>query len=397
MYLDHNATTQPEARVVAAMVQALEVQWANPSSVHRAGQEVRHAVELARESVARLIGANPGELVVTSGGTESANLAVQGSFFRWQGRRDVIVTTPVEHSAVRETAEMLAARHGAQVVQLAVDSAGVAEPEQLCDVLAEYGNRVACVSVQAANNETGVIQPVEALAAAVKSQGDRGLVFHCDATQLVGKSPVDVDRLGVDLMTFSPHKFHGPKGVGFLFVRSGKRVAPVMAGGAQERQRRGGTEHVAGIVGAGVAADLARERLADWYDEQGQPLPGHPEGVRRHFEHCVQQAVSDCVVNAVGARHGRVWTTSNVAFPRLQAEAILLLLSERGVYASAGAACSSGSLEPSPVLRAMGMAPEQAHGSVRFSFSHETELDAIDRAVEVVGDVIARLKSTLPI
>ncbi|NOG53543.1 MAG: aminotransferase class V-fold PLP-dependent enzyme [Planctomycetes bacterium] len=226
VYLDHNATTQPEARVVAAMVQALEVQWANPSSVHRAGQEVRHAVELARESVARLIGANPGELVVTSGGTESANLAVQGSFFRWQGRRDVIVTTPVEHSAVRETAEMLAARHGAQVVQLAVDSAGVAEPEQLCDVLAEYGNRVACVSVQAANNETGVIQPVEALAAAVKSQGDRGLVFHCDATQLVGKSPVDVDRLGVDLMTFFPAQVSRAEGGGVLVCAVGQASGP---------------------------------------------------------------------------------------------------------------------------------------------------------------------------
>lgn len=397
VYLDHNATTRPDARVVDAVVRALDTVWANPSSVHRAGQDARHAVELARESVAGLIGCRPGELIITSGGTESVNLALQGSFHRWQGKRDIIVTTPVEHSAVRQTAELLAERHGAHVIWLPVDADGVVEPEHVSDVLTEHGTRIACVSIQAANNETGVIQPIADQVRVMREHGDRGIAFHCDATQIVGKAPVDVTRMDVDLLSFSPHKFHGPKGIGFLYVKSGRRLAPILAGGSQERSRRGGTENVPGMLGAGVACDLAAERLSRWYDGQGAATAEHPQQVKARFERLLTQTISPCTINGAEARYGRTWTTSNVAFPCLEAEAILLLLSEGGVYASAGAACSSGSLEPSPVLRAMGLPEKLAHGSVRFSFSHETEMVEIERAVAVIGDVINRLSTTLPI
>ncbi len=398
IYLDNNATTRPAAAVVEAMNVMLREQWANPSSVHRFGQAARRRVELARAAVARLIGARDREIVFTSGATESDHLAMHGVLGLARGQQSpLLITTRVEHSAVREPAAMLArdSRWPVEVVYLPVDHAGRVSPADLATALAEHDaiRRTVLVSIQWVNNETGVIQPVEALGRACRAAG-RSVRFHVDATQAVGKVPVDVGALssdegpGIDLMSLAAHKFHGPKGVGALWVRRGVRLRPLQVGGQQEGERRGGTENTPGIVGMGVAADLACEFLA------APERLGAVAALRDHFEAAVQAACPQAVVNGAGA--ARVWNTSNIGFPRLEAEAILIALSERGVCASAGAACSSGSLEPSPVLLAMGVPEPVAHGSVRFSLSRETTAAEIDRAVRAVTEVVAKLEATLP-
>jgi len=379
VYLDNNATTRLADLVVEAMTQALRDWWANPSSVHRAGQQARQKVELAREHVAALIACKPRDIVFTSGGTESTNLALAGSLLALPARK-VVVTDRLEHSATRDTAEKLAER-GVEVIWLPIDARGEIDAAALDLLLSRRGGEVAVVSVQWANNETGAIQPVNAIGETCRRHGVR---FHCDATQWVGKMPADAPSMPIDLMTFSAHKFHGPKGIGALYVRSGVRLASIITGGPQERERRGGTENVPGIIGFGEATRLAREWLAD------DAAMNRQRAMRDRLEMGIIARVPDAVVNAAGI--DRLWNTTNIAFPRLEAEAILLLLSERGVYASAGAACSSGSLDPSPVLLAMGVPRDLAHGSIRFSLSRETTDAEIDRAIEVIPDVIERLR-----
>jgi cysteine desulfurase len=276
------------------------------------------------------------------------------------------------------------------VVHLPVDGDGRVRGQDLADLLERHhaGPRTTLVSVQWVNNETGVIQPVAELGDVCRAAG-RTIRFHVDATQAVGKMPVDVGPLAVDLMSFAAHKFHGPKGVGALYVRRGVRLRPQLLGGPQEGQRRGGTENVPGIVGMGVAADLARDFLVD---------SNHVAGLGRlrdDFEQRVLGAWPNAVVNSRGGP--RIWNTSNIAFPRLEAEAILIGLSERGVCASAGAACSSGSLEPSPVLLAMGIPEEAAHGSVRFSLSRQTTAWELQAAAGVVAQVVDKLAATVPL
>jgi cysteine desulfurase len=379
-YLDNNATTQPLPEVVAAVVQCLERDWANPSSVHRAGIGARQKLELAREQVCALVGCTERELVFTSGGTEAANLALAGSLAA-QPERRTIVTMRTEHSAVREAAQGLA-KHGARVEWLRVGPNGVVDLAHARELLAAQASGIAVVSVMWANNETGVVQPVAAIGELCREYGVR---MHCDATQWIGRMPADLASLPVDLASFSGHKFHGPKGIGALFVRRGVRVEPLVVGGPQERDRRGGTENVAGAVGMGVAAESARAWLAG----------GGPKALgalRDRFEQNVLRAVPDAQVN--GAAAERLPNTTNVAFPHLEAEAILLLLSERGIAASAGAACSSGSLDPSPVLLAMGIPEALAHGSVRFSISRLTTSDELAWAAPVVAECIAKLRKS---
>jgi cysteine desulfurase len=379
-YLDCNATTQPLPEVVSAMTAALVGGWGNPSSVHRAGIDARHAVELARESVARLLGARPAEVVFTGGGTESASLAIAGTLDALDGPR-TIVSMRTEHSAVREACEALEARGRARVAWVPPAAGGVIDLEALDAALDAHGEDVALVSVMGANNETGVLQPLRSVGERCRARGVR---FHCDATQWVGRMPAALADLPVDLVTASAHKFHGPKGVGALWVRTGVRVAPQVVGGPQERDRRGGTENVPGIVGMGVAAEAAITWLSD---------PAHREAGaarRDRLERSILSAVPDAVVNGAGA--ARLWNTTNIGFPGLEAEAILLLLSERGVMASAGAACSSGSLEPSPVLLAMGIAPRVAHGSIRLSISRLTTDEEIAYASDAIPACIARLR-----
>jgi len=385
IYLDSNATTQPTDEVVEAVARSMREAWANPSSVHRAGGEAKRVLELARESVARLVGCQERELVFTSGGTEGANLAIRGSldhFAATDGARRVLVTTRFEHSAVRELAQQCE-KHGTEVIWLAGSHAAPGTPDldALEALLKARAAEIALVSLMWANNETGVVTDIARAGALCR---EHGVHLHTDATQWVGKMPTDFAALQVDLASFAAHKLHGPKGVGALYVRRNVRLTPQIYGGPQERERRGGTENAAAIAGFGVAADLAREWLAGDGPARGALL-------RDRFEQAVAQATGG-VIHA--QRAPRLWNTTNIGFARLEAEAILLLLSERGVFASAGAACSSGSLDPSPVLLAIGIAPEVAHGSIRFSLSRETTAAECDEAARRVIAAIERLRAS---
>ena len=376
--LDANATTRPCPEVVQAVREALERDWANPSSVHRGGQAARRVVELARAEIAALLGCSERELVFTSGGTESADLAIRGSL--QATARRVVVTSPLEHAAVRDLARRLEAHAVARVIWLEHDASGRVSVSHLERILAESAVDIAVVSVMAANNETGVIQPVRELARACRAAG---VTFHTDATQWVGKMPTDMADMGVDLLSCSAHKLHGPKGVGVLAVRRGTPLEGVLTGGPQERERRAGTENVPGIAGFAAAARQAQAWLAGAGPAAGAAL-------RDLLERLVQAAQPDAVIHA--AQAARLWNTASVAFPGLEAEAILLALSERGVQASAGAACSSGSLEPSPVLLSMGLPERVAHGTVRFSLSRETTESEIREAARTIHAAVEAVR-----
>ncbi|HVU63295.1 MAG TPA: cysteine desulfurase family protein [Phycisphaerales bacterium] len=414
IYLDNNATTEAPEPVRAAMAEMLDTHWHNPSSVHRPGQAARHRVELARKRLAELIGARPRQVTICGSGTEAIDLAIRGALLaqgRLGGARKAepgpgaIVTTRVEHVAIRDLVGALEREEGVRTLWADLDADGLVDLRSFRAMLGSSPD-VALASVQMANNETGIVQPVQEIAAICR---ERNVLFHTDATQYVGKMPVVVEGaevtrgrgaegetgsargrpgacLGVDLLTYSPHKFHGPKGVGVLYSRPGVRTAPLIHG-EQEQGRRGGTENVAGIVGAGVAAELAMAWLADPANiERGREL-------RDRFEAAVLRAVPDAHVN--GQNSARLWNTSSIGFPRLEAEALLLLLSERGVCASAGAACASGSLEPSPVLRALNIPPEIAHGTLRFSLARTTTWEELGAAVEIIAECVARLRQSM--
>ncbi len=392
--LDNNATTQPLPQVVEAVNRALTEHWHNPSSVHRAGQAARREVELAREALAALIGAKPRDLTLTSGGTEAIDLALRGTLEaapRTKGP-PVLLTTAVEHAAIRDLAAALT-KHGTAVVRtIPLDARGLVNPDALAPLLTPD---VALVSAQWANNETGVIQPVHAIGALCRA---RGITFHTDATQWVGKMPVPASgSVGgpsgpalaewCDLLTFAPHKFHGPKGVGVLWARSGVPLVPRLYG-AQEKARRAGTENVPGIAGAGAAAAAALAWLAEPTERT------RLAALRDRFDARVLAACPGALVNGAGAP--RLWNTTNIAFPRLEAEALLMAMSERGLLASAGAACSSGSLDPSPVLLALGIAPEVAAGSIRFSLSRFTTEAEVDQGAAIAAAAVTRVRASLP-
>jgi len=396
IYLDNNATTRPCPEAVDAVRRTLEQDWANPSSVHRAGQAARRAVELARLSVADLVGARARDIIFTSGATESIDLAIRGVLLARtaSGARALsVVTTDIEHEAVRDLCRALSERPalvGAdriEVRKLPLDADGVVRADALPSLL---DDSAALVSVQWANNETGAIQPIGAIGQACRA---RGIPFHCDGTQWVGRMTTDLGSTDpdagalIDLLSFSAHKFHGPKGVGALYLRRGTSIAPLIHG-VQELGRRGGTENVPGIAGMGAAAEAARAWLAD-------PAPRtRLAALRDRFERSLLERLPDAAVNGPRDPARRLWNTTNIAFPRLEAEALLMLLSERGVAASAGAACSSGSLDPSPVLLAMGVPAPLAHGSLRFSFSRETTEQETDRAIEIVAQCVQKLRSS---
>lgn len=390
LYFDSNATTKPCDAAIAAAEAAMREAWQNPSSVHRAGQGVRAKVELARAAVASLIGAKPRDVVFTSSGTESIHLAIRGAVaaLAKKERPPLVASTLVEHSAVREVLKDMESRGEARVLWLPVNIDGVMDVAALARAFAS-DDKPAVVSVQWANNETGVIQPVDEIARQCKAAG---AVFHCDCVQWAGKEPMRVEPSGPDaafldanLVSISAHKFHGLKGTGALFVRRGTRLRTPVPG-TQELGRRGGTENVPGILAAGAAA----EEAGAWLEN-----PAAREtlrGLRDRFERTVLAAAPGSAVNSAGAP--RLWNTSNIAFHRLEAEAILLALSERGLCASAGAACASGSLEPSPVLLAMGIDPKLAHGSVRFSLSKWTSEHEIDEAAALVIRCVESLRAS---
>jgi cysteine desulfurase len=383
IYLDNNATTALHPDVLQAMLPFLSEQYGNPSSMHRFGQDARQAVEHARHQLASLLDCEPRELVFTSGGTESNNAALHG-LLAARAPRKLLITSTVEHSAIREPAAALA-KAGYEVIAIGVDQGGALDMDKLAATLAARANDTALVSIMWANNETGVL--FDPLAIGELCRRYR-VPFHVDAVQAVGKIRFSLQQLPVDLLSLSAHKFHGPKGTGALFVRRSSRWQPWQRGGPQERDRRGGTENVAAIVGMGKAAEQAKHAL-----DTGAYAP--IAALRDRLERSILEHIPDTSVNGDPAR--RLPTTANISFAQLEAEAILLLLSEQNLCASAGAACSSGSLEPSPVIRAMGIPDPIAHGAIRFSLSRFTTDADIDVALEIIPPVIQRLRATLPV
>jgi cysteine desulfurase len=378
IYLDNNATTPLAPEVLEAMMPYLTELYGNPSSMHRFGQRSRQGIDDARSKLAALIGSSEGELLFTGGGTEAVNTAIRGLLASRTPRRKILTST-VEHSATRELCRLLASE-GAEVVEVPVDARGALDLDQLRSHL---NDGTALVTLMWANNETGVLFPVAEIAQICRAAK---VPFHCDGTQAVGKIPVNVKDLGVDAMSLAAHKFHGPKGVGALYVRRGLRVRPLIVGGPQEQSRRGGTENVPGIIGMGRAAELAKEWL---------PRMDQVAALRDRLEGGILERIGDTYIN--GRTDARLPNTTNVGFARLEAEAILLLLSEQGICASAGAACASGSLEPSHVLKAMGVDPKVAHGAIRFSLSRYTTEAEVQRTLDVLPQLIQRLRAVLPV
>jgi cysteine desulfurase len=378
IYLDNNATTKPAPQVVEAMLPYLTEWYGNPSSVHRFGQRARQAIDESRSSLATLIAAAESEISFTGGGTEAVNTAIRG-ILTARSPRKRIVTSSVEHSATRELCAALA-RDGTEIVEIGVTRDGSLDLDRLRQML---NDDTALVSLMWANNETGVLFPIAQIGEWCRAAR---VPFHCDGTQAVGKVPVDVKAANIDAMSLAAHKFHGPKGIGALFLRRGLRVRPLIIGGPQERGKRGGTENVPGIVGMGKAAELAIAAL---------PRMACVAEMRDRLEREILSHIDQTAVN--GRTDQRLPNTTNIGFSRLEAEAILLLLSEMSICASAGAACSSGSLEPSHVLRAMHIPEVFAHGAIRFSLSRYTTVAEIDRTLEILPGVISRLRAVMPV
>jgi cysteine desulfurase len=377
VYFDHNATTPVDPAVIEVMVQVLREHYGNASSVHRFGQQAKAILDEARTAVAALIGAEPSELVFTSGGTEGDNAALRGvaEALEPTGRRHLIASG-IEHEAVLVTLKALA-RRGWRTTILPVDQTGIVKPEALEAALTDD---TALVSVMHANNELGTIQPVEALARIAHS---RNALFHTDAVQSVAKIPVDVRSLGVDVLTLSAHKFNGPKGVGALWIKRGTRMIPILTGGKHERTRRAGTENVPGIAGLGVAAQLARQKGAASALAVG--------ALRDRLEAAILERIPGTVVN--GSREPRVPNTSNISFDRVEAESLLIALDLEGIAVSTGAACASGTLEPSHVLRAMGLPAHRAQNSIRFSLGVGNTDAEVDYLLDKLPRAVEKLRS----
>ena len=377
IYLDHNATTPPSNAVIERIAATLRDEFGNPSSVHHFGQRAKAVIDEARSDVAALLGADPGDVVFTGGGTEGDNLAIRGvaEALEASGRKHLIASA-IEHEAVLNTLKALA-RRGWTTTLLPVDESGIVSPDALREAMTDA---TALVSVMHANNEIGTIQPIAELAAIAR---ERRALFHTDAVQTAGKVPIDVKAMGVDLLSVSAHKFYGPKGVGAMWIRRGVRLQTPLTGGKQERGRRAGTENVAAIAGMGVAAREARAKMAD---EASRLAP-----LRDRLEEGILRRVTGTALNGVPSP--RVPNTTNISFERTEAESLLIALDLEGIAVSTGSACSSGTLEPSHVLKAMGFPAHRTQNSIRFSLgAANTEAD-IDRVIEVLPRVVEKLRS----
>src|SRR6185295_16914359 len=385
VYLDNSATTAMAPEVIEAMLPYFSEEMGNAQSVHSFGQRAKSAIEKARRQVAALINASPTEIVFVSGGTEADNLAIRGIADAHRDRGHHIITTRIEHPAVLRTCEALEA-NGFRVTYLPVSRGGLIDPEALRRAIT---GETILISVMLANNETGTIQPVEEIARVVSEARESGLAhlhFHTDAVQAVGKIPVDVKRLGVDLLSLSAHKFHGPKGIGALYVRKGTRIAKLLHGGHHERDRRAGTENVPAIVGFGRAAEMATAEL--------ETRIARMRELRDYLERQVNSLVSNVAVN--GDQDRRVPNISNMSFGGVDGESLLIALDLKGIAVSTGSACASGSLDPSHVLQAMGLSREEVRGSLRFSLSAYTTREEIDYAVSILVETITRLRAMSP-
>jgi cysteine desulfurase len=376
VYLDNNATTPVLPEVFEAMRPFFGERFGNASSIHHHGQETRAAVEDARESVADLLGCSAAEIVFTSGGTESDNLAIAG----WVAAGDHVITSSIEHHAVLHACRHLE-KIGCEVTILPVDGRGLIDPS---DVRRALRPNTKLISVMMANNETGVLQPVQEIG---KIASESNVLFHTDAVQAAAKVPIKVRQIGCDALSISGHKIHAPQGVGALYVKKGTRIQPLFHGGRHERSRRAGTENVPGIVGLGKAAEIAKQAL-DRGDEQKMAA------MRDRVEQRILALVDEAGVNGEGAT--RVPNTTNIHFDHIEGEALVIALDLKGLAVSTGAACSSGAIEPSHVLIAMGLRPDQARASIRFSLGKQTTEADIDFALSLVPETVARLRAISP-
>jgi cysteine desulfurase len=376
VYFDYNATTPLAPEVIEATTAASRDLFGNPSSVHHYGQQAKAAIDAARAALAALLGADPSEMVFTSGGTESDNFAIRGAADAIEptGRRHLIASA-IEHEAVLNTLKALA-RRGWKTTLVPVDHSGIVSPERVRDAITRD---TALVSVMHANNEIGTIQPIAEIAAIAH---EHGALMHSDAVQSTAKIPVDVRALGLDLLSLSAHKFNGPKGAGALWIKRGTRLLPILTGGKHERNRRAGTENVPAIVGMGVAARLATQKL----ESEGRRVAA----LRDRLEQGVLSRVSGTVVN--GDLHRRVPNTTNISFDRVEAESLLIALDLEGIAVSTGSACSSGTLEPSHVLRAMGFSAHRTQNSLRFSLGQFSTEAEVQRVIEVLPRLVEKLR-----
>jgi cysteine desulfurase len=380
IYLDHAATTPTRPEVLKTMLPYFTDAFGNPSSIHSYGQQAKAATEEARTRVAELIGTRGEEIVFTSGGTEANNLALKGVASTNEGKGNHIITTCIEHHAVLEVCKFLE-RRGFKISYLPVDEYGLVDPR---DVKKAITNKTILISVMHANNEVGTVEPVEAIG---KIAREAGVYFHSDAVQTVGHIPVNVDELNVDLLSISAHKFYGPKGVGALYVRKGTKLISLMHGGEQEKRRRAGTENVPGIVGLGKALELAGQEMGNEAERLAH--------LRDKLINSLEEKIDGICLNGHPTR--RLPNNVNVSVDFVEGESMLLNLDLNGICASTGSACSSASLEPSHVLLALGLSPERAHGSLRFSLGRENTEADVERLLEVLPRIVARLRAMSPL
>ena len=378
IYFDNNATSKVAEEVLEEIQPLFCELYGNPSSMHTFGGQMGRKIGWAREQVASLLGCEPSEIVFTSGGTESDNTAIKGTLAALPHKRKII-TSRVEHPAVLTVCRELENK-GYIVIELGVDKDGRLDLEQLAEQL---DNDTALVTIMYANNETGVIFPIDKIS---RMAADKGVVFHTDAVQAVGKIPLNLSKSNIDLLSLSGHKLHGPKGVGVLYVRKGTRLAPYMLGGHQEAGRRAGTENVPGIVGLGKACELAAES----FEQENKKV----KNLRDRLEDAILEKCPDARLN--GDKENRLPNTTNISFEYIEGEAILLMLDKYGICASSGSACTSGSLEPSHVLRAMGVPFTAAHGSIRFSLSRYSTEEEVDYTIEKMPPIVNQLRELSP-
>ncbi|HIE50912.1 MAG TPA: cysteine desulfurase NifS [Armatimonadetes bacterium] len=376
IYLDHAATTRPDESVVEAMLPYLQEEYGNPSSLYLLGRRARQAVDEVRELVADFIGCRPREIIFTSGGSESDNLALRGVAYANRSRGRHIITSAIEHHAVLHTCGALE-KEGFEVTYLPVDQDGLVSPESVAEAIRPD---TILISIMHANNEIGVIQPLVEIGRLAQ---ERGIPFHTDAVQTVGKIPLNVEEWGVDLLSMSAHKIYGPKGVGFLYVRRRIKFQPQITGGAQEYQRRAGTENVPGIVGLGAAVRLMRER--------GAQIEAHCRHLRDRLLQGLRERIPEMRLN--GHPTKRLANNLNVCFAQVEGESLLLMLDAAGIAASSGSACTSGSTDPSHVLLALGLPPDLARGSLRLTLGKDNTEEEIDTVLEVLPALVERLRS----
>ena len=378
IYFDNNATTQVAEEVLEEIQPLFCELYGNPSSMHTFGGQMGRKIGQAREQVAGLLGCEPSEIVFTSGGTESDNTAIKGTLAALPHKRKII-TSRIEHPAVLTVCRELE-NQGYTVVELPVDKEGQLDIEQFAEQL---DDDTALVTIMYANNETGVIFPIDKISSMA---AEKGVVFHTDAVQAVGKIPLNLSKSHIDLLSLSGHKLHGPKGVGVLYVRKGTRLSPYMLGGHQEAGRRAGTENVPGIVGIGKACELAAKNI----EQENSKV----KNLRDKLEDSIMEKCPDSRLN--GDKENRLPNTTNISFEYIEGEAILLMLDKYGICASSGSACTSGSLEPSHVLRAMGVPFTAAHGSIRFSLSRYSTEEEVDYTIEKIPPIVNQLRKLSP-